>query len=193
MIISKKDYKRSTWKNGLGFTDEIAIHPPGASLAKGDFLWRISSAQIANASPFSIFPSHERNLVILKGKGIRLFHSYEEGEPEEQVTLSPLEPYDFPGDVPSRCELVQGPIVDLSVFTRMGEVNANVSIQELAPEEEFFWNAEGKWNFIYAHQSAVESPGGPIQEGDTLMLEAGEWSIRASEAGAQLILISLEG
>jgi len=155
MIIQKKDYKRSTWKNGLGFTDEIAIHPQGASLAKGDFLWRISSAQIASASPFSMFPLHERNLVVLKGKGIRLFHSYEEGEPEEQITLSPLEPYDFPGDVPSRCELVQGPIVDLSVFTRMGEINTSVSVQELTNDEEFLWSAEGKWNFIFALQNAV--------------------------------------
>jgi len=79
------------------------------------------------------------------------------------------------------------------VFTRMGEVNASVGVQELSNDEEFLWNAEGKWNFIYVLQNAIESHGGWIQEGDTLALEAGEWSIRASEAGATFILIALEG
>ncbi|NBS41943.1 hypothetical protein EBS80_04795 [bacterium] len=70
------------------FTDEIAIYPEGASLAKGDFKWRLSSARIESASSFSMFPMHDRVLVVLKGHGIRMAHTYEEGEPEEEFWCS---------------------------------------------------------------------------------------------------------
>jgi environmental stress-induced protein Ves len=193
MIIPKQNFKRSTWKNGLGFTDEIAIHPSGASLAKGDFLWRISSARIENASSFSVFPHHERSLVVLKGRGIRLFHRYEEGEPEDQVELPVLEPYEFPGDIPSRCELIDGPIVDFSVFTRSGEVNARVEIRELSPDEEWVWEAQGRWNFVFALENEFESGEGTVQEGDAFQAGPGEHMIRARGPGARILLVAIEG
>src|ERR1700745_1262965 len=99
-LLPKTNYKRSTWKNGLGFTDEIAIYPPQASLVKGDFLWRVSSEEIGKPSPFSTFPPHDRILLVLKGAGIRIFHTIEEGSDEDVSEIPPLELYEFPGDVP---------------------------------------------------------------------------------------------
>src|SRR5208282_2713564 len=113
--IPFESYRRSFWKNGLGHTDEIAIYPAHAELKAGNFDWRISSAKIDQDSPFSQFPDHDRILIILKGNGIRLTHTFVEGEPDEEVSLGLLEPYEFPGDVPSRCQLIDGGVVDLSV------------------------------------------------------------------------------
>src|SRR4051794_12660438 len=99
-IIQKENYKRSTWKNGLGFTDEIAIYPPDSNLVQGNFLWRLSSARIEKASPFSAFPNHDRILLVLKGAGLKLIHTFEEGSEDEVIEVPKLEPYEFPGDVP---------------------------------------------------------------------------------------------
>lgn len=194
MLLTKKQYKRAVWKNGLGFTDEIAIFPPNANLAKGDFLWRISSAQIERGSPFSVFPDHDRVLVILKGEGIRLTHTFVEGEAEESVDLPPHEVYEFPGDVPSRCELLGGAVADLSVFVRKAEVEAQVQIVSLNPDEEFVWHPEGRWAFAFAALGDFETNEGILNEGDSLQaveLDAEAHSIRAQQAHSKLILIHL--
>ncbi len=192
MIRSKNDYKRSTWKNGLGFTDEIAIYPPDASLARGDFLWRLSSARIEKSSPFSLFPAHDRTLVILKGAGIRMAHRFEEGEPEDVTDVPSLQVYEFPGDVQSRCDLIDGPITDFSIFTRTGEVGAVVEICELQPDEEWVWNFEGKWNFIYVIENQVETDSGDLSEGDTLSVGPGEVRIHPPQSKAVLLLVSID-
>ena len=41
------------WKNGGGVTREVAAHPAGASLE--DFDWRVSTAEVRAAGPFSGF------------------------------------------------------------------------------------------------------------------------------------------
>jgi len=191
-IIRKSEYKRATWKNGLGFTDEIAIYPEGASLAKGDFQWRLSSARIESASPFSMFPAHDRVLVILRGNGIRMAHRYEEGDPEEINEVGPLEPYEFPGDIQSRCELMKGAITDFSVFSETGRIGAQVAVQELSPDEDFIWNSEGRWNFAFAIDRSIDTDAGALLEGDTFSCGPGEVRLTAGGDGAKLLLVSLE-
>lgn len=203
-IISKQAYRRATWKNGLGHTDEIAIFPEGSELKRGNFLWRLSSARIEQSSPFSAFPQHDRTLVVLKGEGLRLTHTFEEGGDDEVVELERLTPYDFPGDVPSRCELISGPIADLSVFVRKAEAEAVTEVVEVAPGETFEWVPAGRWNFVYAAQSgfeiAAEGAPGEVSEGDTLRVELDEplaedrpFRIRATGAPAKLVIVALQG
>ncbi|MFL5815795.1 MAG: HutD family protein [Bdellovibrionia bacterium] len=176
-VISRDQYKRASWKNGLGYTDEIAIYPENASLQRGDFVWRLSSARIEKASPFSEFPYHDRTLVILQGTGVRLYHTYEPGEEPEQVELTPLEPYDFPGDVPSRCELISGGVTDLSVFVRKAEAEAMTEVRAVDDSEPLDWGPSGRWNFAYAADGSFEVliPGQSdvirVSEGETLRVE----------------------
>jgi len=191
MILKQTDYKRSIWKNGLGHTDEIAIFPPGSSLAKGDFLWRLSSARIEKASPFSMFPAHERVLVVLKGDGIRMAHTFEEGEPEDVNDVPALYPYEFPGDIKSRCELMGGPITDFSVFTRTGEVGVNASVEKIAADEEFNWQAEGKWNFVFVIEGSIETSDGTVNEGDCFSTGPGDLVIHSGAMNSVLLLVSL--
>lgn len=176
-VLGRDRYKRAAWKNGLGYTDEIAIYPETATLQKGDFIWRMSSARIEKASPFSVFPNHDRTLVILQGAGVRLYHTYEPGEEPEQVELTPLEPYDFPGDVPSRCELISGGVTDLSIFTRKAEAEALTEVQAADESEPLDWVPSGRWNFAYVADGSFEVyiPGQGdvirISEGETLRVE----------------------
>lgn len=204
-IISKKEYKRATWKNGLGYTDEIAIHPEGAELRQGNFLWRLSSARIEKASPFSAFPEHDRTLVILKGEGVRLAHRFEEGEVEESAEISPFEPYEFPGDVPSRCELVGGPVTDMSVFVRKAEVEAVTEVVELQQNELFEWNPAGRWNFAIAAEGDFEvcrsaaADARSLTEGDSFRIDLdaplpeGECvGLRSLRQQGRIILVGLQ-
>lgn len=203
--IAKQAYKRATWKNGLGHTDEIAIYPATASLARGDFLWRLSSARIAQGSPFSAFPEHDRTLVVLDGAGLKLTHTFEE-EQVETVEVPALSPYDFPGDVPSRCELISGPITDLSVFVRKAEAEVVTDVAEVEPGDTFDWVPAGRWNFAFATASNfnVTSPlsGGTLKlaAGDTLAIEldeplSEEEPVRLTSASGlgKLVLVSIQG
>ncbi len=54
------------WRNGGGFTRDIAVFPDDA----GDdgFLWRASIATITDAGPFSSWPGVDRTLLVLRGQ-----------------------------------------------------------------------------------------------------------------------------
>jgi uncharacterized protein len=187
--IAASSYKRAAWKNGLGYTDEIAIHPEGASLREGNFLWRVSSARIEKASPFSEFPHHDRVLVVIEGGGVRLAHTFEPGEEPERVELPRLEVYEFPGEVPSRCELIEGAVTDLSVFVRKGEAEASVEVWR--PKAESEWAAGGHWNFAFVVEGEVEIAGERLGRGETASVERaapGGEPVRLSGSGTAVLI-----
>lgn len=190
-LINKDQYKRSVWKNGLGFTEEIAINPPDSSLIQGNFLWRLSSARIEKSSPFSVFPNHDRILIILKGAGVRLTHVFEENGDEDTVDVPIHEPYEFPGDITSRCELLNGAITDFSIFLKKGEVEPMVEIMDLPANETLPWEAPGKWNFAYVISGRLQTPAGILNEASTLFNDEGTCELQALENDSKLLLISL--
>jgi environmental stress-induced protein Ves len=193
-LLPKSAFTRSLWKNGLGHTDQIAIEPETADLKTGNYLWRISSASIAQSSAFSIFPDHDRALVLLSGPGLKLVHT-DDGF-EESLELPPLEPYEFPGDIQSRCELLGGPIQDLSVFFRKGMINAQVEVVRIESESVWNWTPNASWNFIFAVRGHFEVC---IKEGSTETLTPGDAfrSERSDESypvvphGGQSVLITI--
>ncbi|MEI9904599.1 MAG: HutD family protein [Asticcacaulis sp.] len=104
------------WKNGGGVTREVAVSPPGAGMA--DFDWRVSTAEVTQAGPFSRFDGIDRHLTVLRGK-LRLDFS------DHSVTLGPLDSLAFSGS-----EAVAGvplePVLDLNVMSRRGKTTATV-------------------------------------------------------------------
>ncbi|MCW0182950.1 MAG: HutD family protein [Zavarzinia sp.] len=115
------------WANGGGTTAEVAIHPPGASVAARDFDWRISMAHVGVDGPFSALPGFDRSLTLIEGQGMIL-----DAGTEGCFTLA--EPYDqalFPGDWAITARLLGGPIDDLNVMTRRGAFSATVEILTL--------------------------------------------------------------
>jgi environmental stress-induced protein Ves len=108
------------WKNGAGITREIAAFPPGSGLET--FGWRVSIADVDADGPFSIFPGIDRTLIILSGEGIALDVA------GRSSRLRPGEaPYSFPGDQPARSALLGGPVTDLNIMSRRGEIAHEVT------------------------------------------------------------------
>lgn len=126
--LTLRDARRTPWKNGRGFTDELAIWPAHASFERGDFDARISKATVAQAGPFSSFAGFDRVLVITSGNGLWLAH---EGRGHRE-RVRPLEPYRFSGDDRTTADPVDGLVADFSVFARRDRFTADVQVLRLA-------------------------------------------------------------
>ncbi len=66
-VIPANEYRRLRWANQAGWTREIHADP-----GPGDWTWRVSIAELDGAAPFSPLPGVERELVLLRGEGLRL-------------------------------------------------------------------------------------------------------------------------
>jgi environmental stress-induced protein Ves len=107
-VIRRSSFTALPWKNGGGITHEAIRVPP-----TGDaFLWRVSVAQIDSSGPFSDFAAYDRNMVLLRGRGLAL----EFGGGTQCVLRSVGDSVEFDGGVPTRCELLDGPCVDLNLM-----------------------------------------------------------------------------
>lgn len=109
--LTAADYRTMPWKNGAGVTTELAIEPASASL--DDFEWRISSAQVRQAGPFSRFDGIDRSLAIIAGNGL-LWH----GERASHALTRTSQPLAFTGEEAVHAALTDGPVVDFNVMTR---------------------------------------------------------------------------
>ncbi|MGY0487122.1 HutD/Ves family protein [Streptomyces sp. WG-D5] len=110
-LLPAADRAAVAWKNGGGVTREIAGAPRGAGTA--DFRWRVSLADVAADGPFSAFPGVDRTLTMVAGQGMELTV---DGRPT--AVDFPYVPRDFPGDVPTDCRLLGGPVVNFNVMWR---------------------------------------------------------------------------
>jgi hypothetical protein len=107
------------WKNGGGFTREIAVEPHGSGLEGFD--WRVSIAEIRTPGPFSPFPGIERRMAIISG---RLSLAID-GRPA--VTLTPeSDAIEFPGEVPVFAGPLGAPVTDLNLMTRRVSCSASL-------------------------------------------------------------------
>ncbi|MBS0193963.1 MAG: HutD family protein [Proteobacteria bacterium] len=75
--IPANEYRRVRWRNGGGWTREIAsgrmpVESVATSMPTGDWDWRLSIAEIERDGPFSEFAGCDRVLVLLSGNGMRL-------------------------------------------------------------------------------------------------------------------------
>ena len=138
----------------------------------------------------------------MKGAGVVLTHDFE-GE-EERVELPPLTPYEFPGDVASRCDLTSGGVTDLSVFVRKAEVEAVTDVAQVSGGDVHRWVPAGRWNFAFVAQGCCEAihrgETRTLREGDTLLVELNEAlsdgqsiDLRAVDADARVVFVSLQG
>lgn len=118
-ILRAKDRVATPWKNGGGTTSEVIAFPPGAGF--DDFGWRVSIARVETSGPFSKFSGIHRHLAMLKGC-VRLKIAG-----RETLELSPeTQPVNFPGDVPTEAEMIDGAATDLNVMTRHGQFSATM-------------------------------------------------------------------
>ncbi len=110
------------WANGGGSTRQVAIEPPGGSLAAG-FDWRVSVAEVASDGPFSVLPGVDRSLWLLAGAGFEL----DVGGRIVRLDRA-LQRFDFAGETSVVSRLSAGPCTDLNVMVRRDRVRADAAI-----------------------------------------------------------------
>ncbi|MFI0978812.1 HutD family protein [Streptomyces sp. NPDC021093] len=122
-VLRAADRTAVPWKNGGGITREITGFPAGASAAA--FEWRVSLAEVAADGPFSVFPDVDRILTMVEGAGMALTLN----GTEPRLVETRHVPQHFPGDVPTDCRLLEGPVANLNVMYRRGtDVTAHVEV-----------------------------------------------------------------
>ncbi len=114
--------RRVRWRNGLGWTREIARVPDSE-----DWNWRLSIAEIDQTAPFSRFPGVDRVLVLLSGGGLRL--DFEDGP--ARTLRAPFEFHRFDGEAGVTGVLLDGPTCDFNLMWRREAVDARLEVVEL--------------------------------------------------------------
>lgn len=176
-LYRKSDTVSMPWKNGLGMTEQIEIFPENALFPEGeDFLWRLSSAKVQGAAPFSQFPGCDRWLTVLTGQGLLL-----DGGP-----LFIEEALHFSGETPIHCALLGGEVTDLGLIYRRDKIHAEMRIEEFPdarnPPQQL--DLVQGVHFIYCSEEALEIADHLLEKGDSIKLEGpAKINIQASLGG----------
>lgn len=117
-IISPAQFNTVKWKNGKGSTIELAVSN-SESIAQFD--WRLSIATVENNDVFSDFAGYDRQLILLKGNGITLFHENHRSDLSQLLTIA-----HFDGGDETHAKLHDGPITDFNVMVNKSTFQANV-------------------------------------------------------------------
>ena len=107
-----RTYRRMPWRNGRGFTLEIAREPTRGK----DFAWRLSLADIDTDGDFSAYPGYRRALVLVAGERLRLKfrgHGNRILDPARRGAR-------FEGDWETHCAIPRGRCTDLSLIVHKG-------------------------------------------------------------------------
>jgi environmental stress-induced protein Ves len=177
-LIPLRACQRQRWKNGGGWTTEIARAADPASPA-GDFRWRVSIAEIGTDGPFSSFPGVDRDLVLLEGAGMELVI----GAAEPVFLAERFARVRFDGALPVACRLLDGATRDFNVMVRRGLVAAELWVRPLVgtllvppspPRTEWLVH-------VFSGQATAR------QDGERLDLAAGD-SLHLEQAGNRVLL-----
>ena len=186
--FSGNDYHRMPWKNGGGVTTQLAIWPENADLSGFD--WRISTADIAEPGPFSLFDGYDRSLAVLRGAGIAL-----ELDGLHAATLTPQNPpLRFGGELQAHAALLDGPVADFNVISKRGRWSHMLERVALNGKLRYAINADRM--FIYCAQ------GGTVQirlasgetadcaEGSAVMLDDSDGAHADLSASSSLLYLA---
>jgi environmental stress-induced protein Ves len=129
------------WKNGKGTTQELLK-------TGGDpFDLRISVASITSDGPFSLYPEHNRALVLLEGS-LQLFSA------RTNFILNNLDPYFFSGEEDIFSKLLGAEVKDFNVFYKK---DRNIEIKVLKMDSTQI--VLNKNIFIFVKEGQVEYEG----------------------------------
>jgi environmental stress-induced protein Ves len=155
-IIRAQDCLPQPWKNGLGTTREIAVHPSGAS--GDDFLWRVSIAEVDSAAPFSSFPGIDRHIALLDGVGFTM--TLDDGRVHALTT--PFAPFAFAGEAKVAVTLADGPTRDFNLMVRRAQARGEVVVWQKAGA----YPLDSTIVLLYAARGEIETDAGTLHAGD---------------------------
>lgn len=175
-IVRHQDLVVSPWPNGQGVTRDVA----GKWLPDGRLEWLISLAELTADADFSLFDRCDRYFTLVSGEGVELTIG---GASPFQCT--PLVPFFFAGDVPTRCRAPR-PAQAFNVFMARDETAIEVTVHAIAPGHRLGVSRK----IIAAHcvfgemvlEGHVLKPGDTITGSDAREIEAGN-------TGANLLLV----
>ena len=185
-VVPANEYRRERWRNGAGWTREIASEP-----AKGEWAWRLSIAEIEQDAPFSRFEGIDREIVLLSGNGVRL--RFDDGN------VHALEPphgrLRFAGEAGVHGELIDGATQDFNLMWRREAIDAQLWHRPLVGPMVIFADPGTTWAvYLIAGQArfADDSKLPPLAAGDTALLQAGDVRLRnVLDGGGEVLLAQL--
>jgi environmental stress-induced protein Ves len=155
-IIRLDDCALQPWKNGLGSTREIAVHPSAAG--SDDFLWRVSIAEVDSAAPFSSFPGIDRQIALLDGNGFTMTLDDEREHPLTTLFV----PFAFAGETKVAITLIDGPTRDFNLMVRRARAHGELQV----------WREPGtqipdpSTVLVYCARGVIDTAEGPLHAGD---------------------------
>lgn len=180
-LIHRRQFRIMPWKNGSGVTAEVAISPEGSQLQDMNFDWRISSARIEGENKFSEFPGYNRVLTVLSGEGLLL----------NRQELGPYEIFEFEGEDPISCSLIDGPVEDLGVIFKRDQFRVEMKL--LNVEGALFLRTSSETQFFFSLSHLVNISGTELEPPHFLKVEqAQSVEIKSDIYPAYLLQISIE-
>ncbi len=155
-IIRAADCQPQPWKNGMGTTWEVARAP--ADAGNGDFLWRVSVAEVNSAAPFSLFPGLDRHIALLQGDG---FTMTLDGERHHALT-TPLLPFAFPGEAKVDVTMAGGATRDFNLMVRRSLARGDVRVLHMAGQHTLDANCV----LVFLARGQATTPDGALHAGD---------------------------
>ena len=146
-LVHAQDCAPQPWRNGGGQTRELFTWP-----AAGDWLLRISRADIDADGPFSAFTGVQRWFAVLQGAGVALQLGC-----EQQLRMGDA-PLCFDGADAPGCRLLDGPTQDLNLMVRHGKG----CMQAVRPSQS--WSATFAACGLYTCQAGLWSDGTQTQQ-----------------------------
>lgn len=171
-VIPANEYRRVRWKNCLGWTREIVrakVRDDGPCADGDDWDLRLSIAEVERRSVFSLFPGIDRELVLLRGNGLRLH--FTDGEVRE--LRRPGERLRFAGERALDGEPIDGPTHDFNLMWRRDQLRAELHHRPLVGPMLFFTAPGTTWAIHLMSGWArfdAASALPPLEAGDTAML-----------------------
>ena len=201
-LLAPSAYRAMPWKNGQGTTHEILIERPAPACGSDErdgagFLWRLSIAEVAVASPFSLFSGCDRTILLLQGEGMVL----DSGEHGRHVLDRRFVPYAFSGDWQTGCTLLGGPCRDLNLMVDRRRARASVQPLALRPQAQPLV-AQGDVALLFALSGTADveldapHPGYAVPPEHTLVLTGlgpggAALRVRAEGEGAAALYVTL--
>jgi len=189
-LLRAVDYRRQRWKNGGGWTTELAAWPPAAGDAGSAFDWRISVAEVESDGAFSTFAHCDRYIALLEGFGMEL--TFDAAPPLRLERRLQFER--FAGEWQTQGKLISGPVRDFNVIVRRDAFATEVWRRPLVGPMVFL--PENVTWFIYLAGGRAEVKLGGVahslEAGESLLLTPDSNNDRVVlNGGGELALVKL--
>ncbi|MBS0570865.1 MAG: HutD family protein [Proteobacteria bacterium] len=187
-VLHPSGYRRMRWKNGGGWTTELAVFPESGVNAGSTFDWRVSIAEIESDGAFSAFPGCDRHIALLEGVGMELrFAGAESVRLERRLQFS-----SFVGEAECFGKLLAGPVRDFNVMTRRASCRAEILHRPLVGPMVFFPDAANWFIYLVAGTATVKdsATATPIETGESILLRPAQGGDRVViDGGGEVVLL----